>query len=367
MTPLEEFETKCLRLRGLILSKGVGAILLSRRSNFAWLTGGAENYVVSSSEGGVGSLVITPKEIFVLATNIEIPRFLEEEVGDLPITGISYPWHEAEQEPMKTLETVVEGTFVGADGPGWDLDLSSDIAALRNPLLPPEIDRYRELGQKTTRMMSEVCRSLRPGITELSVAAQLEKTCTEQGLEAYVRLIAFDERIDRYRHPIPTAKELEKRAMVVLCAREKGLIINLTRMVQVGKVDSDLRKRHEACCRVDTVFNLASGPGKGLSEIFRRGVEQYETESFAEEWKLHHQGGTTGYEGRDAFGSRTAKESLVAPCAVAWNPSIRGTKSEDTFLVTEAGIENLCESKDWPQVRSETALGTLNRCDILEV
>jgi antitoxin VapB len=179
--------------------------------------------------------------------------------------------------------------------------------------------------------------------------------------------VAFDERIDRYRHPIPTLKKLEARAMVVLCARDKGLIVNLTRMLQVGKVSEDLRKKHDAVCRVDTVLNLASRPEATLGEIFARGVAQYEAEGFGDEWRLHHQGGTTGYEGRDAKGTPGCTIALKAPTAVAWNPSITGTKSEDTFLVTQAGIENLTESKDWPQVSAETDLGTLSRCDILEI
>ncbi len=367
MTPLEEFSVKCERIRDLMDTKGVVAIILSRRSNFAWLSGGGRNYVVSSSEGGVGSLVVTPENVYVLSTNIENHRFLDEELAGLPVEGLSYPWHQTKGQPEGALQNVVAGSFIGGDGAGWDLDLSAELVKIRYPLLPPEVDRYRSLGEATASLMSEVCTSLRPGVSEVETAAQLERACTERGLEAYVRLIAFDDRIDKYRHPIPTIKELESRAMVVLCAREKGLIVNLTRMINLKPVDSDLRRRHEACCRVDAVCNLASRPGVTLSDIFDQGVKQYEAEGFHDEWKLHHQGGTTGYEGRDYFGNPDASQTLTAPSAVAWNPSIRGTKSEDTFLVTEEGVENLCESKDWPQIRSKTELGNLNRPDIFEL
>jgi hypothetical protein len=41
---------------------------------------------------------------------------------------------------------------------------------------------------------------------------------------------------------------------------------------------------------------------------------------------------------------------------VAWNPSIAGTKSEDTVLVTARGLEVLTEASGrWP--RLEVALG----------
>lgn len=367
MTPREEFDHKLGRVRGLIESRGIGGLLLSRRSNFAWLSGGGSNYVVSTSEMGVGSLLVTPRDVHVLSTNIEVPRFLEEELSHLPVLGLPYPWEAGSAGMEKTLRGVVGGGLVGADGSGWDHDLSAEVVALRAPLLESEIERYRELGKKTALLMSEVCRSLHPGVTELEVAARLEAACTSRGLEAYVRLIAFDDRIDRHRHPIPTPKRLEARSMVVLCAREKGLIINLTRMVQIGKVSAELRRRHEACCRVDAVLNLSSRPGAALSDIFAAGVRQYVAEGFPDEWKLHHQGGTTGYEGRDAFGTPSASERLSCPIAVAWNPSICGTKSEDTFLVDDSGVENLCPSMDWPQVLAETDIGVLSRCDILEI
>jgi antitoxin VapB len=235
----------------------------------------------------------------------------------------------------------------------------------RHPLLPPEIERYRALGRKAEEVINQTCQELQPGVSENLIAGKLAGRCLETHIDATLRLVAFDDRIDNYRHPIPTRKKLESRAMVVLCARSQGLIVNVTRMVSFKPAIADLRRKHDAVCRIDAVLNLASRPGVSLGEVFGKGVAQYRTEGFAEEWRLHHQGGTTGYEGRDVKGTPGETEPIVAPTAVAWNPSIRGTKSEDTFLVTEEGIENLTESTDWPQVRAETELGTLDRCDIL--
>jgi Xaa-Pro aminopeptidase len=367
MNRVEEFKTKWERLRGLISEKQAGGILLSRRSTFAWLTCGGQNYVVAASEGGVGSLLVTKDAVYIVSNNIENHRLLEEETVGLPVEPVSYPWELESTEKPAAIKKILAGNPLAADGAEGDLDVTTDLMHLRHPLLPPEVDRYRELGRETEAVMVKVCRSLKPGMTEYQVAAKLAEGCLEIGLDATVRLVAFDERIEKYRHPIPTGKKLEARAMVVLCARRAGLIANLTRLVNFKPVDADLRRRHDAVCRVDTAFNLASKPGAMLSDIFARGVAQYEAEGYGDEWRLHHQGGTTGYEGRDVKGSPGCEVCLHAPTAVAWNPSIRGTKSEDTFLVTDAGVENLTVSKDWPQVQSETDLGTRERCDILEV
>jgi hypothetical protein len=51
--------------------------------------------------------------------------------------------------------------------------------------------------------------------------------------------------------------------------------------------------------------------------------------------------------------------------AFAWNPSIAGTKSEDTILVTENGIEFLSLSSDWPMVEVEYRGQGVKREDIL--
>jgi hypothetical protein len=51
--------------------------------------------------------------------------------------------------------------------------------------------------------------------------------------------------------------------------------------------------------------------------------------------------------------------------AFAWNPSIAGTKSEDTILVREEGIEFLSLSSGWPMVDVEYRGGVAKREDIL--
>ncbi|HNT37236.1 MAG TPA: peptidase M24, partial [bacterium] len=81
-----------------------------------------------------------------------------------------------------------------------------------------------------------------------------------------------------------------------------------------------------------------------------KGVEAYKAVGFPDEWKLHHQGGATGYEGRDFKGSFTSHQTVQPNQAVAWNPSITGTKSEDTFLCTESGNVLVTQAKNWPMV-----------------
>jgi len=56
-------------------------------------------------------------------------------------------------------------------------------------------------------------------------------------------------------------------------------------------------------------------------------------------------GGPMGYEGRDFKATPTETREVVEDQAVGWNPSIAGTKSEDTIL---SSGEVLTLTKDWP-------------------
>ena len=121
--------------------------------------------------------------------------------------------------------------------------------------------------------------------------------------------------------------------------------------------------------RVDAVYNLATKPGTLVSDIFVRAQEEYAATGFADEWQLHHQGGGTGYEGRDFLGTPTATEYVQDWQAFAWNPSITGTKVEDTMLISRDNppeVLTRSATSDWPQTEvTIDGLGTMFRPDIL--
>ena len=145
----------------------------------------------------------------------------------------------------------------------------------------------------------------------------------------------------------------KKLLMAVLCGKRNGLIVNLTRMVYAGKkLPAELDRKHKAVCAVDAAFNHATVVGTPLKDIFAKGVAEYAKQGFANEWALHHQGGPTGYQGRSYLGRPTEKRLVLPNQAFAWNPSIAGTKSEDTILVGSKGFEFLSTpSADWPKIK----------------
>ncbi len=363
MTRLEEVQTKLTRVREFIAGRGLEAMLLSTRANFAWLTAGASNHVGLGSNTGVGSLLVTRDGQHLLTNNIEAGRFEDEEIGDLPFEIHYMQWDEEDTEEM--LNTIVSGR-VGSDIPlSYAEDVSGSFSRLRWRLLEPEIERYREIGRIASEAIARTGRRIEPGMTEHEIAGIMMDEVFAAGAQPVVCLIAADDRITHYRHPIPTDRELARHAMLVIGASKWGLGISATRMVHFGEPPAELRERHVACCRVDACFNLETRPGADVAEIFRRAVGVYEEAGFPDEWRLHHQGGATGYAAREYKGTRECDETVLEDQAFAWNPSITGTKSEDTIIARDDGPEFLSTTADWPTLTVEYGGQTLERPDIL--
>jgi hypothetical protein len=80
----------------------------------------------------------------------------------------------------------------------------------------------------------------------------------------------------------------------------------------------------------------------------------YEAHGFPDEWRYHHQGGLTGYRGREVFAVPGEPTPLPSSCAVAWNPSITGgAKSEDTALVSDDGVEIVTRTEDLGEIDTD--------------
>jgi Xaa-Pro aminopeptidase len=142
-----------------------------------------------------------------------------------------------------------------------------------------------------------------------------------------VVLIATDERVDRYRHPIPTEKKLRDYGMLVLGGSKWGLQVSITRFVSFHPLGDELKRKWRDVSTIAAYFTRATRPGERWSEIFRGATELYRELGWGEEWELHHQGGPTGYRGREFTANFDSPGTVAAVQAAAWNPSITGTKS----------------------------------------
>lgn len=363
-----EIATKLQNLAGFLERHQLDGVLLTLRANFSWITGGRDNHIPNNSAGGVATIFATANERICLANTIETPRFkLEELLGtDIPI--VTYPWWDM-AAARKVLTEVFAGRRVATDDfdPGLSLPrLPGDFAQLRWSLTPEEIVRYNDGARRATAAMEATCREISIGNSEHEIAGILDYQVHAQGLNPVVTLVAVDDRIEKFRHPIPTDKKLQKMAMLVTCGEFGGLISNLTRFVSFQKLTDQQKALQQSIANIDATVNLATRPGRPLNVVFADLQKAYADNGQADQWQLHHQGGSTGYLGREIIANPDTADLVREYQAFAWNPSIVGHKSEDTILVTPEGTEVLTTaSKQWPMIEGHYGNATLLRPDIL--
>jgi Xaa-Pro aminopeptidase len=362
---MSELEAKQARIKELLGKNDLDALLIRKVSNFAWATCGGSSYVDTSSTDGIAWLLFTPVSRHIITNNIEAPR-LEQDEGlkaqgwEFHVTG----WHES----ADALASLVGDLRLGTDSPyPGAKDLSGEFPRLRMNLLTGEQERFRALGRSCAEAMNQAIRRVREGMTEYEIAAVLGAEAQQRAVLPIVNLIATDERIFKFRHPLPTAKKMDQYAMLVLCGRRNGLVCSLTRLIHFGRLTDDLCDKAEAVAAIDAAFIAATRPGELLRDVFKAGLAAYAKEGFPDEWRLHHQGGPAGYLPREFIVTAETRDVVAAGHAYAWNPSITGVKSEDTILVGDDGFENLTEIEGWPTILVRVDGKTIPRPAILEI
>ena len=153
--------------------------------------------------------------------------------------------------------------------------------------------------------------------------------------------------------------------MLVATAERGGLIAAVTRLVSAVRLPEELAARHRAVATVDAALIGATRMGSTLGEIFAAGQRAYEHVGHADQWRLHHQGGSIGYQGREVKAAPGSRMPVLADQAFAWNPSITGTKCEDTILCRTDGVEILSATGEWPTIDASWDGQTFARPDIL--
>ncbi|HKC66139.1 MAG TPA: M24 family metallopeptidase, partial [Pyrinomonadaceae bacterium] len=224
------------------------------------------------------------------------------------------------------------------------------IARCRYQLTDSEIERFRSLGRDAGEGIGSLVRTLQPGESETEVARRVTDALAARGARGIVVLVAADERLQRFRHPVPTTRRWEKLLMVVVCARRNGLVASLTRIVSVGAVPDELKRRTLSVARVNAKLFSATKPGATGALLYNIAARAYMEEGFEGEEKLHHQGGAAGYRSREWTAHPSSKEIVQANQAFAWNPSITGTKVEETCIAFDDRIEVITASPDWPVI-----------------
>ena len=337
-----EVMEKLGRLQALLKERDLDAIILKKGANVAWAIAGRA-HVPTTLELSCMDLVITHEGIEVITNKIEAERLIAEELSGIErVTVIN--WFEGRDSQLP------QGERVGIDGPDQiRVNLSTEIETLRRDLNADEVARLRQISVDAAIALGDAMRDVKKGMSEFELAGLIARSCWEKELEPVVLLVAGEERLPKFRHPLPTTAPLGSRFMGVICARRKGLIASVTRIASFSKIDREVQNWYERLLDVERTFINESRVGAKLSDVVRAGVAEYRNQGFdSEEWTRHHQGGPTGYLPRDFPAHEKTEREITLHNALAWNPSGKGLKVEDTILSTPSGAEVLTVDPEWP-------------------
>ncbi|WP_242875964.1 M24 family metallopeptidase [Cellulosilyticum sp. I15G10I2] len=351
-----------IKIRDWLKAHHYDGVILSRRDNFAWVTGGKSNHVLQNTELGVASLVIKPDGIDLIADNIDAKRICDEETG-LEVNKVAYPWYEPLGAFVK--QYIGSSDIVSDTGIAATDDVQEQLIELRMKLSQDEVDDYKNLGNLCAELVEGVCRNATPGQTEMDIASQLKVLCIEKGISPDCVLVGSDERILNYRHPMPTNKKISQSLMVVLGAQRRGLNISITRIVYFGEIPEAIELKYRKVQYIFAVMQTMMKDDMTYKDYFDKVKALYKEADYEAEWELHHQGGPTGYGCREYVVTPACEKRIKTGQAYAWNPTITGTKCEETTLLTKDGVEVLTRTNGWPRRLIATEYGGISVADIL--
>ena len=344
MSQLEQREKRA-RIKALLTEKGLDAVVLRKGANVAWITGGRA-HIPTTLELACMDVIVYPDRIVVVTNKIEAQRLRDEELsGDEELVVVN--WFEGRDAHLP------KGAKIGVDGVDSErVNIQGEIESLRRNLNEFEVARLKEIGRDATEALEEAMLDIDSDESEVEVAGEIAEELWERNLEPVVLLVAGDNRIKKYRHPLPTTSKVGNLVMGVICARRKGLIASVTRLVHFGAPSIELKDTYARLLNVEAAFLDGTKPGATLSEAFKGGQLEYLKQGFdRDEWTNHHQGGPTGYLPRDFTAHEKTNQLIEIRNAIAWNPSAAGLKVEDTLVVTESGFEFMTGSSEWPSLK----------------
>ncbi len=343
---LIDFEEKRRRICTYLREKKENALVLRRRDSFAWATFGGDNKIFRSGDLGAGLLVFTEQDTYLFAYSMDADRIMEEELEGLPVEQITVLWNQG------TLEEAVEQKLgdanVISDYPaaGWSCRFE-ELLQLRLPYTLWEQKRYEQVGALCDRLFYEAAEELQPGMTEQQAASILARHFEEEKMVPKVLLVGSDERITKYRHPLPSDKVMEHTVLLHVASDKYGMHGNITRMLCFGEIPGNLERDYELLnlCQASVMSLLKPGvPYKELLNIRRQILREAGKES---EWNLHFPGATAGYfvgSSEPILGEARVEDTRCYD----WFMTVTGAKVEELSMASPQGGKVLSAAGWWP-------------------
>lgn len=346
MNRVEEIDLKITAIRDYLALRGAKGLHLEQAENFAWLTGGMKNYVTLNNVQTECAILVTPERAYVVSPHSELQRLDVQ----LPAGVFEIVAHDWDVGPVEVVAKIVGSDRFLTDSEQETAHYLCDQRVVLN-----ENEQYRlgKLGSLTAEVLEEGLRGARPEMSEQELAARIAYELMSRGVEP-VLVIVSGEANFRSHHNISGEGEVGAICMGIVCAKLEGLVVSMTRMVSFQD-DKRLWEQMKLNTALDAAVINATRYSETVGEAFERLVAFYDEFGLADEWRKLHQGGIVGYRLKEYFASRRSTVPLRDGMAFAWNITISGTKSEDTFLLRDGRMHWITSWKgsEWPVFKHE--------------
>lgn len=349
-------------IQGIISEAGVDMVLITDPYNLRYYTG---------FRGGEGVAVMT-RDRYVLITD---SRYTEEASKESDFEVIEFNMTRSKKSIIIAL-----AKECGAENVGFEDDNISyqeykmyenmfsevdfgdkhPVLKLMNSLLmkPRRVKTEEEIGflrqaeHIGDMAFSDLLGILKPGMTELEVAAELEYRMKKHGAGGFsFDTIAASGVHSSMPHAIPTDKKIEEGDFLTLdfgCLYE-GYCSDMTRTVCFGKASEEQKKIYNIVLEAQLAVLDAVKPGlvcKDVDSIARN----YIREAGYGDFFGHGLGHSVGLFIHESPAFNTRDETVLEPGMVITDepgiylPGRFGVRIEDMILITENGYENLAHS-----------------------
>jgi len=360
---------KLERVRALLAERGATAAVLTRAGAVAWLTAGITNPIERGNPASPLWILVTPETAIALTTNVERPR-LTEPLARVGLRLEEALWFEPEGLRSATAE------ILGSAPTDWLSDDASlggggdDLTALRLALLPAEQERLGELGRDAAAGLEAALRDWHPGERDFDIQARAVEHLERNGILGVCLFVGGDDRVERFRHPLPVGAAVRRLAMAVVVGERGGLHAATTRFASAGLLTGPAADAQRTARAIEADVLAACRVGATYGGVLEALDRAYTDHGHPGAWRDHYQGGPVGYGQREfeivpgQTDSPWYSTRLETGHALAWNPSVAGGgKSEDTFLLTGSGVRQVTETGSWPTLQ----IGGRQRAAVLDI
>lgn len=346
----------------LLRDVGCDGLLILDPANFSWLTAGGVSRGVVDADGLPG-LFFSAEGRWLLACNVDTQRLFDEEIDGLGFQLKEWQWH---QGRAQLLSDLCQGRNMACDQPfGACKNVGDRLASVRRTMSDYDKSCYRALGQIVSHALEAAGRTMMQGDTEREIAGQLSHRLLHRGAVPVAIAISADSRSRYYRQGSFTSTTVRHSCVLTVTARKYGLCATASRTVSFGPPDNQIRREHDAACKVSATYVASSWPDSVPRQILASGLRIYQLIGADAEWYMAPQGYVTGRLPVEWTFVPSHEELLQANWAVTWNATVGAAVCCDTFLISEDGPRSITTAESWPLKRIRIQGAEFVRPDIL--